>query len=394
MKSLAVLLFLAASVQAADLSPDILKVRENAPEVRRARAAFESLSALESAARQIPNPEIDAEFTSRTSGDRPNFDGQAAYLHTFEMGGKRGARRQTARAQLALAAARLDQAREEATLQAILGIHRLRQLETEFDSVSEAMETFRGITGRYSSRARLSPEQQTALSLFKMAEVDYDLRRAGIARERRELHDWFVLAIGTVPLPAPRPTEWPALDNNAASSGGARGRAAEAEVSLARAELAHAVGESWPDMKLGPMVTMESGRGQDTGGVGAAASFPLPLYQHNAAGRAVGKAGLAQAENLRAFSEKEWQSALSSNRAAYAEAVQALRRAPDAKEMSRMHEATEGLFERGLLEPALVIEAHRQMTDVVANTNAAELEALRALWTVRALTGQALEAQP
>jgi hypothetical protein len=62
--------------------------------------------------------------------------------------------------------------------------------------------------------------------------------------------------------------------------------------------------------------------------------------------------------------------------------------------MSRAHHSTEALFERGLLEPALVIEAHRQMTDVVRDMNETELEALRALWTVRVLSGSALEDRP
>jgi cobalt-zinc-cadmium efflux system outer membrane protein len=398
-RSVLPLLFAAAVLRAADASSYwdiVLKARENAPAVQRAGAERESLSALDALARQRPNPDLEAEFSSRTDGDRAGMDGQAAYLHTFELGGKRRARRDVARAQLDLAAARLDLAREEATVRALLGLHRLRQLKDELASVSEALDTFKGITNRYRARPRLAPEQATALAIFRLAQGDQELRRVAHLREQREWESWFALAVGTVPMTLPpHPDSWPDLAAPPTGAlGGARRREADAETALARAEAAQARSDSWPDATLGPLAALETGRGQNARGLGASASLPLPLYQRNAGGRALAQAGLRRAESLQALSEKEWATALSSARQDYAQAVEALRHLPPMAEMTRSHANMEALFERGLLDPGLVIEAHRQMSDALHDGHETELEALRALWTVRALTGTALEDRP
>ncbi|MBK8422893.1 MAG: hypothetical protein IPL30_03100 [Elusimicrobia bacterium] len=64
---------------------------------------------------------------------------------------------------------------------------------------------------------------------------------------------------------------------------------------------------------------------------------------------------------------------------------------PTLEQMEKKHQGMESLFERGLVQSALVIEAHRQMTDFAESLNAQELRALEALWSIYVLEGSALQ---
>jgi hypothetical protein len=55
--------------------------------------------------------------------------------------------------------------------------------------------------------------------------------------------------------------------------------------------------------------------------------------------------------------------------------------------MEQKHHNMESLFERGLISASLIIEAHRQMSEVIGTYHAQELRAIEALWSVYAMDG-------
>jgi cobalt-zinc-cadmium efflux system outer membrane protein len=376
---------------------DVLNcVRKNHPEVLRADAEAANLDAFDSFARQRPNPEIDAEAVSNSDDDEAALSAEASYLHTFELGGKRDRRRDLAKARREGLLARIQKTREEVTLTAVLNLYRLRHLQAELHAVEEAQNTFGTIIGQYKNRRQLSPEQQVSLNVFLLAQSDYILRRSRLLQEQRALRQYFDLATGAdfravlKALPPPK-TVWPALPASAPALAGAARKEAQAEVARAQAELELANSDATPDLKLGPKAGVESGRGHRNQSLGGVLSMDLPLYQRNQGARALARNEARRSEVSLAQRERELSAQWTTWLDVYQDAVASLRGMPTLEQMEKKHQGMESLFERGLVQSALIIEAHRQMTDFTESLNAQELRALEALWSVYVLQGRALE---
>lgn len=370
-------------------------VLKNHPDILRAEAEAANLDAFDAFARQRPNPELDAEAVSNSEEDEPSLSAQASYLHTFELGGKRRRRQDRAKAQKDALLARTQKTRDEVALTTVLNLYRLRHLQTEFHAVEEAQHTFGTIIGQYKGRRQLSPEQQVGLNVFLLAQSDYTLRKSRLLQEQRALKQYFDLATGadfeTVlkSLPAPK-AAWPDLPTAPVLAGALR-QEAQADLALAQADMALANSDARPDLKLGPVAGMESGRGRENKILGGALSLPLPLYQRNQGARALAGNDLRRAEVNLAQRDRELSAQWRTWLDIYQNAVAALRDMPTLIQMEKKHQGMESLFERGLVESALVIEAHRQMTDFTESLNTQELRALEALWSLYTLQGRATE---
>jgi outer membrane protein, heavy metal efflux system len=366
---------------------------QNHPDIQRARAQAARRDALLSAAGQRFNPELDAESSFSDEQDHV----QAAYLHTFELGGKRRQRLREARLEGDALAIGLQKTQEEVTLKTVAGLYRLSHIQAELDAVQEALDTFGKIVKQYRARPRLTPEQQVSLNVFLLAQGDYELRKSALLQDQRELKTYFDLATGlnfqTVLTARPgRKTDWPDPAALQISTGvtSAAWREAQAAAALSQARLDMARSETWPDLKAGPLAEIESGQGQSNQGYGAALSLSLPLYQRNQGRRALAEAELQQAQTHLALRERELQAELAQRRDIYSLSVESLKKAPSISQMERKHANTEGLFERGLVESSLIIEAHRQMADFTRSLNEQELRAIEALWSIYVLEGRAL----
>ncbi|MBK8870231.1 MAG: hypothetical protein IPN19_04055 [Elusimicrobia bacterium] len=136
---------------------------------------------------------------------------------------------------------------------------------------------------------------------------------------------------------------------------------------------------------------MESGRGHKNQSLGGTLSMDLPLYQRNQGARALARNEARRSEVSLAQRERELSAQWTTWLDVYQDAVASLRGMPTLEQMEKKHQGMESLFERGLIQSALIIEAHRQMTDFTESFNAQELRALEALWSVYVLQGRALE---
>ncbi len=364
------------------------------PEVLRAEGELRAASAMRGEARQIPNPEVSAESASFHEGDEPATKIEATYLHPFELGGKRAARIGEAAGRERTAQARLALAREQVASETLLKLTRVRQLRDEIRLVDEALATFKRIVSSYTSRPRRSGEQDISLSVFRMAQSDYEFRKSALLQERAELNAFFELAVQH-PLsdiadiaPAAR-REWPVMETRTLQS--AQLQKGQAELAVAEAGLHRAQGQAWPDLMLGPRLESASGRGQSAQGYGAAMSLNLPLYQRNAGGKRAAQAGLDQAKLSLEQTTRELAAEQSKWQTIYTEAVRSYKEAPLLEEIEKHHSQSERLFERGLIQPALIIEAHRQMVDLAKSRHEQEQRALEALWQLYALEGRAME---
>jgi cobalt-zinc-cadmium efflux system outer membrane protein len=370
-------------------------VLQNHPDVLRAEAETANLDAFDAFARQRPNPELDTETVFNNEKDEAALTAQASYLHTFELGGKRRHRLDRAQAQKTALFARTQRTRDEVALTTVLNLYRLRHLQTELHAVEEAQHTFGTIIGQYKGRRQLSPEQQVGLNVFLLAQSDYTLRKSRLLQEQRALKQYFDLATRAdfeailKSLPTPK-IHWPTLLAAPALAGALR-QEAQADLALSQAEMSLANSTARPDLKLGPVAGIESGRGRNNQSFGGALSLPLPLYQRNQGARALAENDLRRAEVHLAQRDRELSAEWRTWLDIYQNAVDALRDMPTLAHMEKQHQGMERLFERGLVESALVIEAHRQMTDFTESLNTQELRALEALWSLYTLQGRATE---
>jgi cobalt-zinc-cadmium efflux system outer membrane protein len=369
------------------------------PDIIRAEAAVSAARATEHQARQVPNPDVTAESTSFRESDEPSLTLESAYLHTFELGGKRSARIAGSQAQAMRAHAELRRAQEAVAVQTMVQASRLRQVEQEKRLLQEAIETFDKVIRSYENRPRLSGEQEVSVSVFRLAGSDYRLRMASLDQEEAGLVKSLKVATAlptqvlNAALP-PEMTSWPTLVSTMTLMDAGDVQSAKAALEMSQADQASAISQAWPDVKLGPRVNWISGRGQDALGLGGALSLALPLYQRNAGGKAAASASAEAARIALETRERERQADVEKWHTVYESAVQAHRSAPQIAAVQAKHVNVERFFERGLVSASLVIEAHRQMTDLVRSRHEQELHAIEALWSIYALEGRNLEVIP
>lgn len=358
----------------------------SAPEVREAEARNAAALAGEGAAKQRPNPEVDAKGVWGGGRSRMELD----LLHTVEVGGKRAARRELAAAERQAAGAASYLAKGETAVRSVAALYRLRQIDAENAIIGEALETFSRIRGQLKSRPRLAPEQAVARSIFELAEGDYKLKKAALMAEKEGLRLDLEVAIGGAlsveELPR-RKADWPVLEERQTSESpeAAQGQAV---LSAGRAGTRSAEAASWPDVKLGPSLERETAGSVRQNALGLNLTLPLPLYHRNASGRQQAR---RTEEAARIESEVRLARLQAERRAAvarYKAAVAALQDVSVPSELERKHEGVEDFFQRGLIPSSLVIEAHRQIYEFTRDWHEQELTAIRALWRVRAIDGR------
>jgi len=379
---------------------DILDcVLQKNPDVQRAEAEIDKKSAAEKTAAQRPNPEIETRVLFGIPGHESDVLSEVNLFHPFELGGKRGARIQKARAEQAIAVADKREVLEQLAVQTVVALHRLRQIRSEISMLNENLSVYQHIVSLFKSRSLLSPEQETSLVVFQLAASESQFKKTELITEENRLKAFLKNALGfdaalSARLLPRAPSSWPkmSLEAQADFENWSKMEKAKSEFVSSQASSKLARSESWPTLKVGPSLETESPLGGTRTALGFALFTSLPVYQRNPGGKAeAGKGEMAAKLNLElvkkeAVVEKE-RLILEYNRN-----LQALRGAKAQVSIDTKHKDIEELFERGLIPSTLMLEAHRQMFEVKQEVFKSELRAIEALWKVYALEGRLFEA--
>lgn len=366
------------------------------PAVLTASIGEQQASELESVAAQRPNPELDTQFAFGDNMGDTVVNTDTTLAHVWELGGKRGARIERAKAEKELATATLQEAKETVAFEVAESLYRLRQIAVEKSVLEEALQSFTSITSALRKRPVKNPEQEASLLIYDIARTDYRLRRSGLESEERSEIKKLELAIGASLtsskhiLPKPR-TKWPVLKPETETLGGAQWKRTQADLQQEEAGLALAQSDSWPDLRIGPTLQTETQGPATVNTFGFALALPLPIYQHNSAGRAHARLGVSKAQAALDAVRKTLKSEYEREVENYRTAVMAIQESKSSSELEREHKKMEDLIDRGLIQSSLVIEAHRQMFDLTRSTHELELNALRSLLKVRRIEGRLLE---
>ena len=161
---------LSPTVMAADCNHTIKSPREalvcileNHPNLKALRIRGSELSAREDVAKQFPNPELDA--TSKLAGEKKV---EIDLLQPIELGGKREARLQIARAENLTLKLQDEEKHFAVLLEAIQQIARYRQLRSELAIANESIASVRNIISRLRRRPNLPPDKANSLRLFTL----------------------------------------------------------------------------------------------------------------------------------------------------------------------------------------------------------------------------------
>lgn len=375
---------------------DILRCAvEQHPEIQQAKLLLNQNKNLIDMAGQRPNPELSTQILGGKAGEDSYQYNQINLAHTFELGGKRGARIRKSQVQINSTEIDLRTAQESIYLKTYLALSRLRQITSELEIYDDALSTFERIQKQFRTRPRMTPEQQATYSIMDIAASDYRLRRRPLVNEARENERFLEQSLGQAlrlnkNIYPPFRTKWPELKASENSLSSITLKKSLAELEFAQAELNEAKSLSWPDLKLGPTFETQSQGSQRTNSFGLNLSFAIPLYQANGAGRSFAAGGVARAQQLVAATKTFEEQQLSLQREKYLEAVSALENALSIEDLHKKHRAIEKSFASGVVPSSLIIEIHRQMADYIKSLSEQENTAIEALARVYSIEGRLL----
>ncbi len=366
--------------------------KENHPSILRKKNESEHAKHSEDAASQLPNPELDAEITK---GPNDISNSSVGILQPIEWGGKRSSRISSAKARISFVDAELKDLQAEVIRETVKNLHRLRQIEQEKKNLATTIQTLEKLASQQSARPTLSPEQQVTLSVYRMALMDSRIKNAEIFDEERALEHYFHVSTGhsleelRSALPTP-PAAWPEMEDgpsNPLASTGLLKALAEKNEYAADVELAKAA--SWPSLKLGPMWNSQAGIGEPAQSLfGFRIMMDLPVLSLNSGGRSFAQAGILRGERNIGLLREEERHERSEQLKVYRSAVATLKAVPELNAIEKDFQRNESLSRRGLISGPLLIEFHRQRTELTRSRNSRELKAIEALWQIYQFDGR------
>lgn len=359
-------------------------------EVQIINQKLNAASELEGIANQFVNPELDVESIRKADKSETT----ASLMFNFSIGGKRSAQKTEALAEREKISAESSIAHSEYRLNLILKLYQLSHLKSEILIEEESIGTFNKIISQFSKRSALTPEQEVSATIFKMAISDHQLSLTKLKNLQNEILLNVARQTGlpqeTILKNLPgKKNSWPDLDKAVSEGQNSPHLSfARAQLKLAKSQKEKAVAESWPDLKIGPVVKTQKDAVTTENFAGFGLSMPLPIFSINGSGRAYQTKKVTEAELTLQNESNKIKSLRSQLANKYINSVLSLRNTIGKKTIEEKHTKIERLFFNGLVSSALVIEAHRQLFDLEEKRNETEREAIEALGQIYIIDNQ------
>lgn len=368
------------------------------PDVQISEESLKRDQALKKIAKQIQNPEVEAKVLSGHSNSDSVVNTEINIGQTIELGGKRKNRIKQAIGMANLTEAQVLESKELTALNTVLALYRLRQIRSELSAVNEGMTTFQHTIEHFKSRPKLAPEQEVSSTVFKLSLDDYKLKKSKLLQEQIALQKFLELATGlpiaTIEkhLPSGK-QQWPKFSIPKGEIKNSELAKAQAEKTISEANLKLAKSNAWPDFKVGPSFTTQTGIPGNNTAAGVNVSLALPIFSLNKGGidyakRDFYRSDLAYQLTLTKKENERLQLLLR-----YQSALKSLSQLRLNGTLKNEHKNMEEYYEQGLVSSSLVIETHRQIFEVTESVNEQELTAIDALWRLYILDGKLFDAK-
>lgn len=278
----------------------------------------------------------------------------------------------------------------------IRDIYRIRQLQQEIHVFEESIQAFETIRKQFQGRPARGPEQEITLGLVEIAASDYELKKNQLISERAEILSKFKALWGPSfefnnnILPKPK-DKWPEVNADSSASQSFAVRKVVLEAERAQAEASLTEKESLPDVRIGPAFEQANDGVEKVTSYGVNLSMSLPIFSLNSGARQLASTRSRQASLISDFTQKKAQLERNILLQKYRSAVASLKQSDNLEEVHKKHEKVEKLFRQGLISGALVIEAHRQITEFTESQHQQELLAIETYLELKAISGGDIE---
>lgn len=334
-------------------------------------------------AAQIPNPEVESEFTF-TSQRSQNI----SIVQPIEIGGKR-----SSRIKIADAENKISSIEDESTVAKIatdlaLSLVRYRQIMTRSSLLSEMKGSLQSLTARLKAKAVRTPQEKTAVSIFSMQKTVLDTQILTLKRELKLVKTNLEASIGRVlrdseTLSSSERRQWPALDS-ALVNETFKTRLALASVERARGEVKLEKSLAWPDLAVGPLMGKQNGREASWG---ARVVFTIPILNTNSGARQRSRAELSRSEAIVSQTRFKEASKVKVFLEQYSDVVKFLKDSPSQKSLKSSIANSLRLFSRGMIQPAAIVESYRTTLETLEAVQEKELVAYQLYWMLRSFSG-------
>lgn len=335
-------------------------------------------------AAQIPNPEVESEFTFASEKSQ-----NISIVQPIEIGGKR-----SSRIKIADAENKISFIEDESTVAKIatdlaLSLVRYRQIMTRSSLLSKMKGSLQNLTGRLRAKAVRTPEEKTAVSIFSMQKTVLDTQILTLNQELKLVKTNLEASIGRVlkgseTLSSSERREWPPLDSNKVNET-FKTRLAVASVERVRGEVELEKSLAWPELSVGP--TMEKQDGNETSW-GAKVEFTIPLLNTNGGARQRSRAELSRSEAIVSQTRFKEASRVKVYLEQYNDVVKFLKNSPSQKSLKNSIANSLRLFSRGMIQPAAIVESYRSTLETLEAVQEKELIAYQLYWMLRSFSGE------
>lgn len=319
-------------------------------------------------AKQRPNPELDFEYLR---GDQFGLDVNTYTVsakHVIELGGKLDSRVKNAQKTAEFNSSSIDIELHKISIESTISFQRIAQLDIKISATIEAIQTFKKVVNKLSSRKRLNPEETISLSTINLALNDYRAKLNDFQNERDLLEGKISYLAGCTSLsPKYSKLKYKTFEKVEANNNTGLLKLEDLKIELAESKLGVEKSNGYSNLSVGPVIEYQS-QGKDefvSGGI--ALTFDLPLFQTNNGGKLEASRGLV-AQKIESENHKNL---LAIERAKlivkFNRSLETLKVMPDLEQVDREHTKTEKLFSRGVVSISMTIESHRQLIDFLTS---------------------------
>ncbi len=363
------------------------------PSVKRGSLSLESASKLIEKAAQMPNPTLMSRYVKGEKNGEEVSELEANLSFTLELGGKRQARINLAKANTGHVSSINDITKSQIKLQTITNLYRLRQILSEKEIMNETLKAFSNVIGKLRKFSRLSAQQEAALTLFEMAYEETKVNKSEVFEEEREIEHYFHIATGhsLVEVKDYLPTiftQWPYVGSNHQSGLSPEIKKLQSLTQLAQKKLDIQNSKTWPSLKIGPSIAIEQDSDNENKMVGLNIQIPLPLFNLNGGAKAYARSELVRANKNVVFTQIEENHERIEQLRIYDSSVRILNKTMKQKTIEKKHKIIEKLYLRGVISSSMFLDSLKQKLSYLKSRNHRELTAVKALWNIYKYDGK------
>ena len=347
----------------------------------------ERASVMTELAKQRPNPTVELEYERDDQFGVEANTYRVKALHTVELGGKRNARINRASAEKKMIEQELELSKASFLVDALIDYRRAQQLDLQISALKEAIKTYKDIIQKLSRRKRLTPEERVSLSTLRLALGDFEGRLHELVHEMETLvvkiSYWASCARPSFDYTVFKYQKLP--EYNLDPKKGLASLALK-DLEIAKKEFEEQNSLGFSNLAVGPILAYQEQGSEDAFSAGIGVTFNAPVFHTNTGGKALAAKKVNEKELGARNQVKLARLKLNKELHVYEHSLNALKKMPDPKVVSKQHHEAEKLFRRGVVSIPMVIESHRQHIEYLGAWFEIENDILNSLKEIYLLT--------